>query len=283
MIRKILLKEGVFYYITAALTLCIICLALAPFFNLHVNFWTSSISTILIFIFAIFHSIIKKGTKNTIIFVIISTIISFIAEYIGVNHGYIFGGYSYSMDLGVKILGVPLLVIIMWSALIYVVYSLSEHILGFRLTKDLSKLDRFYLSFSSSIVASLAAVAWDFVLDPLAVNSGWWTWEGTSAYFGIPAANFIGWLIVVFLSVFLFKMFFEHEHLETETRYDYAPALAYLLLYVGIVAMAIDIKQPIFILIGFITMFSFISIILVRYFVVGDKAPALFRNSKKRF
>lgn len=276
--RKLLLKKENFYFITVLIIVAVLGLAFGPFYKLHEKFWSHSILTILIFVFAISHGIINKGTKNTLTFLALSFAISFAAEFIGINFSYSFGGYSYSDLLGPKILGVPFLVILMWAALIYVAYALSEHILDFRITKHISKKDKFYLAFFSSIVAALAAVAWDFVLDPLAVTTNWWTWQTAGVYFGIPASNFIGWFIVVFLAVFLFKMLFEKEHEETETKYDYAPALCYFLLYLSIIGLSLETGQPIFILIGFVTMFPFISIILVRYFTMKTKVPHLFKH-----
>ena len=45
-------------------------------------------------------------------------------------------------------------------------------------------------------VSALAFTAWDFYLDPQMVHWGLWVWDVSGPYFGIPLANFAGWLLI---------------------------------------------------------------------------------------
>jgi putative membrane protein len=50
-------------------------------------------------------------------------------------------------------------------------------------------------------VSALAFAAWDLFLDPQMVGWELWTWEtpATFHYFGIPLANYAGWLLAAAL------------------------------------------------------------------------------------
>ena len=45
-------------------------------------------------------------------------------------------------------------------------------------------------------VSALAFTAWDLYLDPQMVRWGLWVWDVSGPYFGIPLANFAGWLLI---------------------------------------------------------------------------------------
>lgn len=279
-------KEGKVFVYGAVLLLLVILLQVALFlFNLEHNlFSVHIIITLLLFVFTIWHATMKKGWKNALIFLFLSIIISFFAEFIGVNFGSVFGGaYSYSKMFGVTIGNVPVVVILMWASIIYISYMVSEHILNYRFAGKFKFWRRLELSFFSSIIAALATVAWDFMLDPIAVINEWWIWNYGGVYFqniagGIPLSNFIGWMIVAFIVVFVFKLFFETKHAEKETAYDFAPVLIYALLYISTASLSFKTQQPIFALIGFVTMGPFIIISLVRYLSVRYKLPHNYKD-----
>src|SRR3954451_15079865 len=44
-------------------------------------------------------------------------------------------------------------------------------------------------------LAACALTAWDVFLDPRMVREGYWSWPGGGRYEGIPASNFVGWLV----------------------------------------------------------------------------------------
>jgi putative membrane protein len=46
------------------------------------------------------------------------------------------------------------------------------------------------------VVSALAFTAWDLFLDPQMVDWGLWVWARPGAYFGIPLANYAGWLLI---------------------------------------------------------------------------------------
>jgi putative membrane protein len=59
----------------------------------------------LIFVFV--HGCIALGPRNMIAFSLITVVVSFASEVVGVATGLIFGAYHYTDQLGPKLLGVP--------------------------------------------------------------------------------------------------------------------------------------------------------------------------------
>jgi len=246
------------------------------------NFWAIFVSTILIFIFALWHALIKFGFRNTLIFLGLVAIISFVSEYIGVNFGYSFGGgYYYTDYLKPAFFKIPVLVFLMWVAIIYIAYQIAEHITDYRFTKKISLAKRAAVSFFTAVFAALATVAWDLTLDPLATKSGWWVWqelEASKGFLGVPFGNFIGWMLVSFAVVFIFKVFFEKESLEKESIFEFSPLVAYLLLWITNFVWALSLGQIILAVVSIITMWPFILLLVIRAVNRYYKLPKQYKS-----
>src|SRR6202008_3940291 len=70
-------------------------------------------------IFVLAHGYIALGRRNIIAFILITVVISFTSEVIGVATGLVFGAYHYTDLLGPKLLGVPPMVQIGYLAIRY--------------------------------------------------------------------------------------------------------------------------------------------------------------------
>jgi len=112
--------------------------------------------------------------------------IGFIAEYIGVSYGFIFGRYVYTGTLQPLLLGVPLVMASAWMILFAYV---KQMLLPFKLSKP-----------AEMISSAVWMVAIDLLIDPLAANQlGYWRWIEAGAYYGVPARNFLGWFVISFM------------------------------------------------------------------------------------
>ncbi len=122
----------------------------------------------------------------------VAALLGFVAEIIGVRYGFIFGPYRYTDVLQPQIFDVPLVMLSAWMVLV--------SYCGQMLTP---------LKLPGVVEMALAAVwmtAIDLVIDPLAANQlGYWRWEQSGVYYGIPARNFIGWFAVSFLIFSVFR------------------------------------------------------------------------------
>lgn len=134
-------------------------------------------------------STINNSKKNFIIWAIVTYIITFTLEVIGVKSGMIFGSYRYGDVLGVKFLNVPLIIGFNWIMVILGAILLTEKILNNK--------------FLITITASLLATIFDFFLEPTAIKLGYWNWSDTS----VPLQNYFAWFIISLLfTVLYFKM-----------------------------------------------------------------------------
>jgi bisanhydrobacterioruberin hydratase len=112
--------------------------------------------------------------------------IGFIAEYVGVNYGFLFGRYVYTGTLQPLLLGAPLVMACAWMILFAYV---KQMLLSFKLSK-----------LTEMTISGVWMVAIDLLIDPLAANRlGYWRWIETGAYYGVPARNFLGWFLVSFM------------------------------------------------------------------------------------
>ena len=123
-------KEGKVFVYGAILLVIIILSQLTLFlFNLKNSvFGVHAVITLLQLIFTLWHAIIKNGLKNTIVFFLLSTVVSFLSEFIGVNFGSFFGGaYRYSTAFGPTITapGVVILNFISFSPLKFFIFICS--------------------------------------------------------------------------------------------------------------------------------------------------------------
>jgi len=107
--------------------------------------------------------------------------IGFATELVGVATGKPFGHYAYSPLLGRKVGGVPPAAAAAWAMMARPAWVVAGLITRAR--------------FGRIGVAAAALTAWDVFLDPRMAREGYWSWPGGGRYEGIPASNFLGWLV----------------------------------------------------------------------------------------
>jgi putative membrane protein len=121
------------------------------------------------------------------LFVVVAFAIGMVAEWIGVHTGFLFGNYTYGESLGLKIWEVPLIIGINWVMLTIISASCVAH---FQL--------KWWLK---ALLGALLMLVLDILIEPVAIQSDYWTWEGE-----IPIYNFVSWfLIALFLQGWYFK------------------------------------------------------------------------------
>ena len=125
------------------------------------------------YLYFLFHGSMIWGWLNVITFAIISFSIGTFMEIIGTKTGLIFGGkYKFNLKLspGPSIYGIPLIIPISWSGLIYMIINYCELVLGGSLY--FLQNQKITLLFLPSILMVLL----DLVLDPIAVDEKRWNW-----------------------------------------------------------------------------------------------------------
>jgi putative membrane protein len=124
------------------------------------------------------------------LFALISFIIGFAAEYIGVHTGFLFGHYRYGQTLGTKLFEIPLMIGVNWFLLIYAV----------GVTLQRSRLKNILVRvLSGAIILTLL----DVLIEPIAIHFDYWHWlDG-----GIPFKNYVCWFMLTAILLFIFEQF----------------------------------------------------------------------------
>lgn len=112
--------------------------------------------------------------------VLIVGTIGFTAEWIGVHTGWLFGDYSYGENLGTKLFGIPLMIAVNWAMLSFAAIAC---VLSLRVP-DLVK----------ALFSALLMTLLDVLIEPVAVSSDFWSWQGGH----IPFYNYVCWFLVAF-------------------------------------------------------------------------------------
>jgi len=109
-----------------------------------------------------------------------------VLEIVGVATSLVFGAYTYGSTLGLKLLGVPLLIGINWTIIILGIVQVART----RIANPLA----------AALVTASLTVLFDYVMEPVAIALDYWTWAGGD----IPLQNYIAWFCIAFVFAFLF-------------------------------------------------------------------------------
>lgn len=194
------------WVITTSLVIYIICLAIArviQVFGLPVApEFLIPYATVLFFAFSLGHAILQLGAFRAVVMLVSTLTITLGAELLGASTGAIFGPYHYTDAWPVKVLGlVPPVLPLAWFMMLYCSVRMAE-VLGSGWTGCLERrsvLGAGLQMIALSTIGALAMVAWDLGLDPVMVQLGFWEWEESGVYFGIPLSNYIGWFLTAFV------------------------------------------------------------------------------------
>ena len=152
--------------------------------------------------YLLYHGSKFLGWGNMLSFVLVAIFVSTVHEIIGSKYGLIFGGeYHYKPDStpGPMIFGIPILIPLVWSGLIYMGLNYSSLITGLIVSQQ-----TFNTGFSLIIFTGILLMILDMILDPIAVDEDRWKWSKPGSYYGVPSLNFLGWFgtVVIILSIF---------------------------------------------------------------------------------
>lgn len=155
-------------------------------------------------VFVVWNCVLTVGWQKTFWAFILTFLIAFTAEALGVNFGLVFGHYYYSDFLGYKVFGVPIVVALAWEPIMYASFYVTEILVPSEVDKSAPLAKRLMPYLGLCVVGALATTAWDLMIDPVAVSQGWWTWVDGGPYAtyirgGVPISNFMGWMGVAFV------------------------------------------------------------------------------------
>jgi putative membrane protein len=121
----------------------------------------------------------KAGNRYWLWFAVCA-LAGFAIEVVGVQTAAVFGEYSYGPVLGVGLWGVPLIIGLNWSLLVFssaaVIHSLKTGIAA------------------KAALAATIMVAYDLFLEPVAIRFDFWEWAAGP----VPLQNYLAWWIIAF-------------------------------------------------------------------------------------
>ena len=148
-----------------------------------------------------------EKNKSFYFFIGIVFIVGFLSEVVGVNTGLLFGEYHYSKILGIQLFQVPILIAVNWFIIIYC-SGIGTHVLLnkviHRVVKDHNEPSLKLKAMSVIFDGASLAVLFDWLMEPVAIKLGFWTWGGDGS---VPFYNYLCWLLISILLLTIFNFF----------------------------------------------------------------------------
>jgi putative membrane protein len=124
------------------------------------------------------------------VFILIVFWLGYIAEWIGVHKGWLFGHYSYGETLGVKLSAIPVMIGVNWFILTYA-------------TGVTMQRSRLRSPFFRILTGAALLVLLDVLIEPIAVKFDYWQWNAGS----IPIKNYVCWFLIGAVMLYVFELF----------------------------------------------------------------------------
>lgn len=161
------------------------------------------ITVIAIFSAVWLHGTERYGSKNILVFFLITWLVSNFFEAISIQTGFPFGHYYYDKLAGPRLFDVPLIIMFAYFGTGYVSWILAHILLG-QYSKPLAGRNLFLIP----LISAFIMVMWDLCMDPLCSTLGaLWVWRDGGEYFGVPLQNYFGWFLVVYIIYQLFAFY----------------------------------------------------------------------------
>lgn len=132
------------------------------------------------------HQLLLK--PNFIFFCLFCFCGGFLAEFIGVHYGVIFGNYSYGATLGYRVNGVPVIIGLNWLVIIYSVGVITSSY----------PLPVWLKIVTGAVMTTLL----DLVIEPVAIEYNFWQWENGI----VPMSNYMGWFAISIMMLTAFHL-----------------------------------------------------------------------------
>jgi uncharacterized membrane protein len=194
-------------------------------------------------VFALIHGAMFYRWRGILIFFAVCLVVGNIFENVGVRTGSPFGHYYFTDLMGPKLFVVPIQLGLAYLGMAYLSWTLARLILGgMRNPLEGSRV------VTLPLVAAFIMVAWDFSQDPVwSTILHLWIWQQGGAYFGVPASNFFGWFLTVYVFYQLFALYLRGRSMKLEPLppgYWHVAVLFYAVSAVGNILLALPLVGP---------------------------------------
>jgi putative membrane protein len=162
--------------------------------------------------FSVILPVFLKKNWKTISWLVVIYLITLSIEIIGVKTGLVFGSYEYGDTLGFGLMGVPLVIGFNWTIIIIGTVSISNIVVKNRLL--------------SAVIAGFMATFFDIILEPVAIELDYWTWEGGT----IPMQNYAAWFLIATVFALTFNLLSLKARSKLLIHYFFVQTLFFLML-----------------------------------------------------
>lgn len=194
------------FQIATAIAILFHTIGLIGLFYFDKNFFLQATSFNLLLSFALLVWTQPQKNVQFLFFIISCIVVGLAVEIIGVHTAWLFGNYHYGNVLGYQYKNVPLIIGVNWFIIIYCsgisIHTFMEKLIKKTKSEITPKSTR--LKFLAVIFdGATLAVFFDWLMEPVAVKLGYWTWAGDGS---IPFYNYLCWFLVSVLLLTLFQM-----------------------------------------------------------------------------
>jgi len=141
--------------------------------------------------------------KNFLLGLLACFVLGFTAEWIGVHTGYLFGSYEYGNALGWKWMGIPLLIGINWWMIVYSSGNAMEIVWRKIMANTEETKNSPSLKIISFLIDGAALTTlFDWVMEPVAIRLGYWSWHGLNVP---PGYNYLCWFLLSVLMLAIIR------------------------------------------------------------------------------
>ena len=156
--------------------------------------WFVSNTPLVLFTMFLLLSIDQKRADyfKYLIFFIVAFLVGMTTEIIGVNTSLLFGHYQYENVFGPKLFGVPFLIGFNWFIIVYCAGSFFSSCLSALKQKYPFTISPIMTTTIVILGGALMTTGFDFILEPVAVELKFWTWDNGL----IPLFNYACWFMI---------------------------------------------------------------------------------------
>ena len=184
------------------------------------------------------------GARAALQFVAIAVGFGWFAEQMGTTHGWFFGHYTYTDVLGARLVDVPIVIPMMWFALAYSGYVISNLIVWQSPVDGAPGLGNAVML---SFLAAMIVTAFDLGADPYLVYTlkAWIMAKTDGAWFGETVQGFFGWVFVAFVIIFSFRMSVRRRALKSVSPFLPRHAMVPLAIYASGMVFQMLLGNPV--------------------------------------
>jgi len=138
----------------------------------------------------------RERSRSLMIWALVTYLVTLTLEIVGVKTGMVFGEYHYGPVLGLKFLGVPLVIGFNWLIVVLGAVRLTEKITPSPLL--------------SGLLVGVMCVIYDYALEPVAIGLDYWQWHAGH----IPLQNYMAWFVIAAVAGWAYRFF--HVKMESQ-------------------------------------------------------------------